>query len=59
MPVIQIILSWHPVSTEFLLPSHVALQERLIVPFGGGGGGAGQFKLLKSACVKTIGFFLG
>lgn len=39
MPVIQIILSWHPVSTEFLLPSHVALQERLIVPFGGGGGG--------------------
>lgn len=25
VPVIQIILSWHPVSTEFLLPSQVAL----------------------------------
>lgn len=46
MPVIQIILSWHPVSTEFLLPSHVALQERLIVPLGGGGGGQGNLNCL-------------
>lgn len=57
MPVIQIILSWHPVSTEFLLPSHVALVAASGAPHGPLVGG--QFKLLKSACVKTIGFFLG